>query len=183
MKLVRNVGVVALVTIMTVLGISGYALTQTAAAAEAQAPVEHGGGRGLCGETGLQAAATALGLTTEDVTTQLRAGETLTTLAEAQGKDVQAVVDAVNAACLQAKRDSIEQAVTDGTMTREKADWLLEGLDKGYWGVPGAGGDFGFGGPHRPGFGGPDGLGGGRPPRDNTTPPTNTSTTTPDGDA
>jgi hypothetical protein len=180
MKLVRNVGVVALVTIMTVLGISGYALTQTAAAAEAQAPVEHGGGRGQCGETGLQAAATALGLTTEEVTTQLKAGETLTTLAEAQGKDAQAVIEAVNAACLQAKRDSIEQSVTDGTITRDHADWLLEGLDKGYWGTKGAGGDFGFGGPR--GIGGGDGFGGpggGRPPRNDTAP----SPAAPDGDA
>ena len=43
-------------------------------------------------------------------------------------------------------RDRIAQAVADGTMTQEKADWLLEGLDKGFLDGPG----FGFG----PGFGG-----------------------------
>jgi hypothetical protein len=43
-------------------------------------------------------------------------------------------------------RNRIQQALTDGTITQENADWLLEGLDKGFIGVPGAFG-FGFGGP------------------------------------
>jgi hypothetical protein len=43
-------------------------------------------------------------------------------------------------------RAQIEQALTDGTMTQEKADWLLEGLDKGYLdGGPGFGPGFGRG--------------------------------------
>jgi hypothetical protein len=29
-------------------------------------------------------------------------------------------------------RAEIAQAVEDGTLTQEKADWLLEGLDKGF---------------------------------------------------
>jgi len=45
-------------------------------------------------------------------------------------------------------RDRIKQAVTDKTITQANADWLLESLDKGYIGVPGA---FAFGGPHGPG--------------------------------
>jgi hypothetical protein len=44
-------------------------------------------------------------------------------------------------------RARIAQAVTDGTLTQANADWLNEGLDKGYIGVPGAFG-FGFGGRH-----------------------------------
>ena len=51
-------------------------------------------------------------------------------------------------------RTRIEQAVFDGTMTQAKADWLLEGLDKGYLDGPGFG--FGFGG--HGGHGGPDGA-------------------------
>jgi hypothetical protein len=42
----------------------------------------------------------------------------------------------------------INQAVTDGKMTQDKADWLIVGLEKGYLEGPG----FGFGG--RMGFGG-----------------------------
>ena len=41
-------------------------------------------------------------------------------------------------------RARITQTVTDGSMTQEKADWLLEGLDKGFLDGPGFG--FGFGG-------------------------------------
>jgi hypothetical protein len=46
-------------------------------------------------------------------------------------------------------RARIEAGVADGTISQEKATWLLEGLDKGFLDGPG----FGFGGPHggRPG--------------------------------
>jgi len=30
-------------------------------------------------------------------------------------------------------KDAIQQAVEDGRMTQEQADWLLEGLEKGYF--------------------------------------------------
>ena len=41
-------------------------------------------------------------------------------------------------------KDKIAQAVKDGKMTQEQADWLLQGLEKGYTGK-GRGGMFGFG--------------------------------------
>jgi len=59
-------------------------------------------------------------------------------------------------------QDCDHQAVTDGEITQAKADWLLEGLDAGYWGpgVKGAyGGDFGFGMGGHGGHGGPRGMG------------------------
>jgi len=166
-KFVRNVGVVAVVTLLTVLGLSTWALVQSATAAETQTITAHGGGgRGVCGTAGLEAAAEALGMTTDEVSTQLRAGESLADLAEEAGVDTQTVLDAVDAACQAAQREAIEQAVTDGTLTRDKADWLLEGLDKGYWG-----------GSHGSGFG-PHGFGGGfnRPPGNKPVPSTDTST-------
>jgi hypothetical protein len=56
----------------------------------------------------------------------------------------------------EAMRQAIEQAVEDGAMSREQADWMLEGLEKGF--TPGG---RGFG----PGFGGRGrGWGGGSCP-------------------
>jgi hypothetical protein len=114
------------------------------------------GGRGL-GQVELEAAAKVLGMTADELSTALQNGKTLEQLATEKGvaiADVQAAIQAAHAAEL---RDRIAQAVTDGTITQENADWLLEGLDKGFIGVPGA---FGFGGPHGPG----DGLRPNQPP-------------------
>jgi hypothetical protein len=151
-KTIRNIGVVAAVAVVTVFAISSVLWVRSASAAQTQSAsyeaIAHGGR--FCGDAGLEAAAQALGLTTDEVTTQMRAGESLADLADEAGVDVQDVLDAVTAACNAATREAIEQAVTDGTLTRDHADWLLEGLDNGYWG--GAGGGFGFGG--RGGFGG-----------------------------
>jgi hypothetical protein len=40
-------------------------------------------------------------------------------------------------------KDAINQAVKDGTITQDEADWLLQGLEKGY--LPGRWGRGGFG--------------------------------------
>jgi len=104
-----------------------------------------GFGRGLCGQAGLEAAAEALGMTADELSTQLWGGRTLADMAEERGADLQVMRDAVEAACEQAIRDAIEQAVEDGRLTREHADRLLEGLDNGYWGPRGFGYGFGFG--------------------------------------
>jgi hypothetical protein len=153
------------VGVVVVLGAISPASAHEAQAERAQfgarmAIAPHGGfGRGLCGEAGLAAAAEALDMTADELSTQLWGGKTLADLADAAGVELQTVRDAVDAACKQATRDAIEQAVTDGRLSREQADWLLEGLDKGYWGSGhgfGFGGrGFGRGGLH--GFGGPRG--------------------------
>ena len=78
----------------------------------------------------------------------LKEGKTLEQLANEKGVDIQTVQDAIQAAHATEMRTQIEQAVTDGTITQEKADWLLEGLDKGFLDGPG------FGGPRGHGFGG-----------------------------
>jgi hypothetical protein len=172
-KLVRNISVAAVVAVITVVGLTALAYVQPAAAAERQAALAHGGGgrggRGFCGQAGLEAAAQALDMTGDELSTQLWGGKTLADLAEEAGVDLQDVQDAVTAACQAATREAIEQAVTDGTITREHADWLLEGLDKGFWG-----GNAGPGfGPH--GFGGFGGRGGpGRLPFNNPVTPTST---------
>jgi hypothetical protein len=106
---------------------------------------KHGhGGRGM-GETELAAAAKVLGMTSDEISTALKAGKTLDDLATTAGVDIQDVKDAISAVHAEEMRASITAGVSDGTISQEKADWLLEGLDKGFLDD---GHGFGFGGPH-----------------------------------
>jgi hypothetical protein len=104
-----------------------------------------GHGFGL-GTAELEAAAKVLGMTTDELSTALQT-KTLEQIASDKGVDFAKVQEAVQAAHVTEVRARIAQAVTDGTITQANADWLYEGLDKGYIGVPGAFG-FGFGGHH-----------------------------------
>ena len=111
-----------------------------------------GGGHGFgLGDAELEAAAKVLGMTVDEVKSALQDGKTLQDLADAAGVDIADVHAAIQAVHETEMRERIAQAVEDGTMTQEKADWLLEGIDKGFMG----GGPDGFG----PGFGGPRGHG------------------------
>ncbi len=75
-------------------------------------------------------------------------------------------------------KTAIQDAVTAGKLTQDKADWLIQGLDKGYWGGNQGGFGFGFGMPERGGFGmGRGGRGFGMP--NNKTAPNDNGTTTP----
>lgn len=138
--------------LMGVVLLLSLALTGTALAREQAPPspaswiLAHGWGwgRGRCGQAGLEAVAQTLGMTVEDLRLQLWGGKTLADLAEEKGVGLQALQDAVTQACTQAIRDAIEQAVEEGRLTREHADWLLQGLERGYWG-PGRHGFWGFG--------------------------------------
>ncbi len=158
-----KIGILGLLVVgALVIAMTGTALAQEETPTPEQKPYGwhgwgRGFGRGIGGQVGLEAAAEALGMTADELSTQLWGGKTLADLAEEKGVDLQDVRDAVIAAQEQATRDAIEQAVEDGIITREHANWLLEGLDKGYWGGRGFGG---FGGcPGRGGFGGHGGFG------------------------
>jgi hypothetical protein len=105
-----------------------------------------GGGLSL---TGLQIAAQKLGMTTDELITALQGGKTLEQIAQEKGVDYATIQTAIQQQSQADMRARIQQAVTDGTISQAKADWLLEGLDKGYIGGPD--GDGFLGGPH--GFG------------------------------
>ena len=91
------------------------------------------GGRGLHGsQAGLDAVAEALGMTTDELQAALQDGKTLADLAEEKGVEIQALRDAAEAAEKTARIEQIEQAVTDGDLTREQADWMIEGIQNGY---------------------------------------------------
>jgi uncharacterized protein (DUF433 family) len=117
--------------------------------------------RGLKGGAGLDAAAKVLGMTTDELTTALQSGKTLEQVAEEKGVDFADVQAAMQTARDTEMRARIQQALDDGTITQEHADWLLEGLDKGFLNGPGG---FGFDGPHGPGQG-PAPAGGAQPTR------------------
>ncbi len=99
--------------------------------------------------TGFDAVAKALNLTPTQLFEQLHSGKTLQEIAQAQGVALQTVIDAMNAARIQAMKDRIAQAVKDGKITQAQADWMLEGIEKGYMPM----GRDGFGKFGRPGRG------------------------------
>jgi hypothetical protein len=111
-------------------------------------------GRGIGGQAGLEAAAELLGMTADELSTQLWGGRTLADLADKAGVDLQTLRDAVEAAnqaaIEAAMRDAIEQALENGYITQGQADWLLQGLEQGFFPM---GRGFGLGHGMRGGFG------------------------------
>ncbi|RPJ27082.1 MAG: hypothetical protein EHM33_09225 [Chloroflexi bacterium] len=135
---------VALVVVAVIGATNAYAQTPSNGPLHGRGP---GGGRGPMGGAGLEAAAQALNMTTDELTAALKSGKTLEQVAEEAGVDFADVQAAMQAARETEMRARIQQALDDGTITQENADWLLEGLDKGFLGGPGGFG-MGFGGPH-----------------------------------
>lgn len=154
MKNKKSILIGGLLVALLVIGVVGA--TNVYAQSPTSTPLHEGGpgggrGRGL-GQAELEAAAKALSMTTDELSTALQSGKTLEQLAQDANVDLQDVKDAIQAAHATEMRSRIQQALEAGTVTQENADWLLEGLDKGFIGVPGAFG-FGLGGPHGSGFG------------------------------
>ena len=155
-RISKYMGLTALILIVTALGV-GAVFAQTATPpATTTTPQMHGGffRGGMCGQAGLDAAAKALNMTSAELQAQLWGGQTLSGLADKAGVKITDVQSAVQAACQQAQIDAINQAVKDDKITQANADWLVEGIQKGYIG----GGMFGFG----KGFGGFGMMGRGR---------------------
>ena len=168
-KLIWSIGAIALaVVLVTSIGVTA-ALAQdnstgTTETTDVPGPFHRGHdrpGKVQLSDDALAAAAEVLDMTTDELTSELQAGKRIAELAEEAGVEEQDVWDAINAVRVVEIRAEIAQAVADGTMTQEKADWLLEGLNKGFIGN-GPDGDF-LGSMH--GFG----LGPGKTPQ---TPPT-----------
>ena len=110
-----------------------------------------GGHGGPHGRLDLETAATALGMTEDELRTALETdGTSLAQVAEDQGVEVGTLVDAL----VKAEQERIAQAVEDGRLTQEQADeWLAdleervtEGVNSTDW----AGGRGPWGGGHGP---------------------------------
>ena len=84
---------------------------------------------------GVDAAAEALGMTPEDLSAEFRAGKTVAQVAVEKGIDPLAVQRAVKTVTHAGPRAAIQQALIDGQLTKDNADWLLLGLEKDYWGA------------------------------------------------
>ena len=103
------------------------------------------------------AAAKALGLSTDQLFDRLRDGNSLADVAKAQNKDLADVKAAVRAALAA----DLDEAVKDGRLTRERADAALERFDQGFDDLAQHAGPVGPGrGPGGPGFGFGLGFGG-----------------------
>lgn len=151
-------GVLALIAILTVVSV-GAAFAQTTTPPAQATPTTPNQsdtgklGRGLGFGFGLRggdtasfdAVAKALNLTPTQLFEQLHSGKTLSEIATAQGVDLATVTAAANASRVQAMKDKIAAAVAAGTITQEQADWMLQGIEKG-WSFGGKGLGFGFGG-------------------------------------
>ncbi len=67
------------------------------------------------------AVAEALGLSVEELDAAMAEGQTMWQIAEEQGVDPEAIRDAMQ----DAREEAINQAVADGVLTQEQADWML----------------------------------------------------------
>ena len=86
-------------------------------------------------------------MTSADLSAELKSGKTLSAIATEKGVNLQTVEAAIQAARNAQFTTQINQAVTAGNMTQDKANWLFEGLSKGYTNGAGFFGfSFGFGG-------------------------------------
>ncbi|MEW6718292.1 MAG: hypothetical protein AB1345_12445 [Chloroflexota bacterium] len=95
------------------------------------------------------ALADVLGLTVEELETRMEAGETIEDIAEEQGLSADELGDLMQ----EAHEKAIAQAVADGVISEEQAEWMLDRFQNkpGFWGFGGGPGHcFGTGVPPRP---------------------------------
>ena len=77
-----------------------------------------------------------LGLDRGELRELLGSGSTIQDLAEEAGVDLEAFQEEMAANRQEEMRARIEEALTEGEISQDQADWLLEGLDKGYLNGP-----------------------------------------------
>lgn len=131
---------------VAVFGVAGFAYAQTQTPPNPDAPfygpgmMRRGGGfgGGMMGRWGQQggygpmhtymvnAFAEALGLTPEDLQARLDEGETMYSIAEAQGISDE---DFANL-WVGARTKALEQAVADGVITQAQADWMIQRMEQ-----------------------------------------------------
>lgn len=152
-KLALTLTAIALVTAIGVATV-GTALAQTTTpptqatpGATTMQPKRDGFGLGFGfrgGTTQFDLVAEKLGMTPTELFEALHSGKTLSDIATEKGVDLATIETALNASRIADMKAQLAQAVTDGTMTQEEADWWTTGIDKGW--VTGGKSGFGPGG-------------------------------------
>src|SRR5512146_451588 len=144
-KFLRIGGIAALVLAVSLVAVVGVSLAQgpTPTPGPGKPGMMGGGmgwfgfGMGMGGQNrwvAFDAAAKALGMTPDELFTELHSGKTLADIEKEKNVDAQTVTNAVAAVRKDAITKAIEQAVTDGRITRAQADWLEQGLSQGWLG-------------------------------------------------
>lgn len=117
-----------------------------------------GGPRGPFGSgPGFEAAAKALGISTDDLMSALRDGKSIADVAKEKGVDVQKVIDAL----VTEAKAKLDQAVEDGKLTQDRADEMATHLTERITAMVNGEHPRGPGGPGGPGFGPHDDADGG----------------------
>jgi hypothetical protein len=78
------------------------------------------------------ALAEVLGLEPEELRELLQSGATIEELADEAGVDLEAFREEMAANRQDRMRERIDEALDAGEISQDQADWLLEGLEKGY---------------------------------------------------
>jgi hypothetical protein len=84
------------------------------------------GGYGIMHESMVATFSEAFGLTPEALQARLDAGETMWQVAESLGYDL----ETFRSVMLEARADALQQAVEDGTITQEQADWMSQRMNR-----------------------------------------------------
>lgn len=82
--------------------------------------------------TTFDATAEALELSPTELFERLHEGKTVAEVAEAQGVDLEAVGAAREEAQIEARKQALEQAVEEGCLDEDQAEWVMEGLEQGF---------------------------------------------------
>ena len=73
-----------------------------------------------------------LGMTEDEIREGFQAGKSLEDMAEDAGVDFEDIKTSLQEAWQENFKEHIQEAIENGNLTKEHADWLTEGLEKGF---------------------------------------------------
>jgi len=137
------IGIAITVLAVAVLGVAGLAFAQAQTPPPPDQPFgpgmmrRGGSGFGMMGRGGasnygpmhpymVAAFAEALGFTPEDLQAKLDSGESMWTVAQTQGLSEEEFTNLM----LEARTEAAKQAVADGALTQEQADWMSQRMQQ-----------------------------------------------------
>ena len=124
-KLIVGIGTLVTVGVLALFTV-GSVFAQAPTPPTPDAPFGNAWGR-VCSGAGVvsEAISSLLGMTPEEIYAERSEGKTLSDLAEEKGITDQQLIDAM----LAGRKEAVNQAVTDGRLTQEQADWMLKKME------------------------------------------------------